>query len=194
MNDHYVFVPHHPEFEKRASALVEEHESGHGVRAVLPTRDDDEFGHIVALQAPDERALKSLLDSLQLPLQEPDATSTSSTRSLSLSVCGDVPCEKINQLFDFMPSQLPLCNEIVFVLCEFERDLHELVDRLVVPPVESHLAGVAIADGNRLLLELGNDDKEQLDKDLERLRSLPDLRSIRMVHAAGRKLVRSPHR
>lgn len=193
MNHHYVFVPHHPDFEDRASKLVEHHKPGHGVRAVAPTIDDAEYGHVVALQAPDMQALQSLLDSLQLPKAQADAASTSST-PLSLTVCGDLPCKRINDLFGFVPSELPLCDQIVFLLCEFSRDVHELVDHLVIPPIESHLAGVAIAEGNSLLLELGNDDPDQLEKDIEQLRSVADIKSIRMVHAAGRQLVRSRHR
>ena len=194
MKSHYVLAPHDPSLAERAARLVEDHEPGHGVRAIATAHRESDFGHVIALQAPDDEALQSLLSSLELPFQQADAVSPTSSAPLSLSVCGDLPCEKINEIFDFMPSQLPLCDQIVFLLCEFERDIHELVDRLVIPPIASHLAGVAIAEGNTLLLELGNDDPDQLDKDIEQLRSVADIRSIRMVHAAGRQLVRSPHR
>lgn len=192
MHQRYVFAAHETELGARAAALVEEHRPGHGVRAVAPTRDDADFAHVLALQAPDEQALHALLETLQL--QSPDAAGTTESRSLSLTVCGDQPCEKINQLFDVYPSHLPICDQLVFLVCEFERDVHELVDELVIPPVGSHLAGVAIAEGNTLLIELGNDDPDELEKDVERLRSIPYVKSVRTLHAAGRQLVRSPHR
>jgi hypothetical protein len=195
VKSHYVLAPRDDALAERAEKLVADHQPGHGVRAIATAHRDSDFDHVIALQAPDDEALQSLLSSLELPFQESDAVSpTSSAAPLSLSVCGDVPCEKINEMFHFLPSQLPLCDQIVFLLCEFERDIHELVDRLVIPPVKSHLAGVAIAEGNTLLLELGNDDPDQLETDLEELRRVADIRSIRMVHAAGRLLVRSPHR
>jgi hypothetical protein len=197
MNHHYVFVPHDPDFEKRATALVADHRPGLGVRAVAPIVDDKEVGHFVALQAPDEKALQQLLDRLQLPATQPDSRSAMSTRSLPmstpLSICGDVPCEKINQLFNYLPNQLPACDRIVFLVCEFARDIHDIADTLQLPPVDSHLAGVAIAQGNTLLLELANDDPSQLDKDIEQLRSVAEIRSIRTLPALASNLVRSPH-
>ncbi len=195
MKSHYVLAPHDPELEQRATKLVDDHRPGHGVRAIATAQRESDFGHVIALQAPDEEALQSLLASLELPLQQADAASpTSSAAPLSLSVCGDVPCEKINKMLGVYPSNLPLCDHIVFLVCELTRDIHELVDHLHVPPVGSHLAGVAIAEGNTLLLELGNDDPDQLEKDVERLRGIPDIRLVRTVHAAGRKMARSPHR
>ena len=194
MNHHYVLAQHDPDLADRAARLVDDHQPGHGVRAIATAHKESDFGHVIALQAPDEDALQTLLDSLELPFQQSDAvTATSASAPLSLTVCGDVPCEYINQLFDFVPSQLPLCDQIVFLVCEFEQEVHELVDRLDIPPVDSHLAGVAIADGNTLLLELCNDDPDQLERDIEHLRSVAEIRSIRMLHASGHKLVRSPH-
>jgi hypothetical protein len=194
VNHHYVLAPHDPDLADRAARLVEDHRPGRGVRAIATAHRESDFGHVIALQAPDEDALQSLLDSLELPAERADAMSTTASAPLSLSVCGDVPCEYINQLFDFVPSELPLCDQIVFLLCEFEDDIHDLVERLHIPPVDSHLAGVAIANGNRLLIELGNDHPDQLERDNEQLRGLAAIRTIQMVHAAGRKLVRSPHR
>jgi hypothetical protein len=195
VNHHYVLAPHDPDLAERASRLVEDHQPGHGVRAIASAERDSDFGHVIALQAPDLDALQSLLDSLELPFQDSAAVSaTPASAPLSLSVCGDVPCEYINKLFGFVPATLPECDEIVFLLVELAQDIHDLVDRFVVPPVESHLAGVAIADGNRLLLELANDDAEALERDIDQLRRHAHIRSIRTVHAAGRKLVRSPHR
>jgi hypothetical protein len=195
VNHHYVLAPHDPDLAARAELLVADHQPGHGVRAVATADRESDFGHVIALQAADEEALQKVLASLELPYQQTDAvSSTSASQPMSMSVCGDVPCELINQMFDYIPSQLPLCDQIVFLVCEFEHDIHELVDHLHIPPVDSHLAGVAIADGNTLLLELGNDDPTQLEKDIEQLRSVAEIRSIRMLHAAGRKLVRSRHR
>jgi hypothetical protein len=195
VNHHYVLAPHDPDLAARAELLVADHQPGHGVRAVATADRESDFGHVIALQAADEEALQRVLASLELPYQQTDAvSSTSASTPLSASVCGDVPCEKINKLFNYVPSALPICDQIVFVLVELERDLHEIVDHLTIPPVRSHLAGVAIADGNMLLLELGNDDPVQLQQDLDQLREIADVRSIRMVHAAGRKLVRSRHR
>lgn len=195
MKSSYVLAPRDPALAERAERLVAEHQPGHGVRAIATAHRESDFDHVIALQAADDEALQSLVASLEIPVQEADAVSPlSASTPVHLTVCGDVPCEKINELFDVYPSHLPVCDQIVFLVCEFERDVHELVDRLVIPPVESHLAGVAIADGKTLLLELGNDDPGQLEEDIERLRSIADIRSIRLLHAAGRKLVRSPHR
>lgn len=196
MNHHYVLAPHNAPLAARAEALVADHQPGHGVRAIAHAREGGEFGHVIALQAADDDALQTVLDSLELPPQRSYAAapgSTDTSTPLMLTVCGDVPCEQINRMFSFVPSHLPVCEEIVFLIVELAEDLHDIVDRLVLPPVDSHLAGVAISDGNLLLLELANDDPEQLRADLERLRAHADIRSIRTVHAAGPSLVRSPH-
>ncbi|MBK5307117.1 MAG: hypothetical protein JJD92_10555 [Frankiaceae bacterium] len=195
MNHHYVLAPHDPDLADRATRLVDSHQPGHGVRAIASAHRESDFGHVIALQASDEQALQALLESLEFPFHQADAMSPASAPlSLSLTVCGDVPCEYINQLFGFVPSQLPACEEIVFLLMELDRDLHEIVDKIHVPPVDSHLAGVAIANGNTLLIELGNDDPDQLERDVAELLKIAHVRSVRKVHAAGHKLVRSDRR
>lgn len=198
MNHHYVLAPRNPELAERATTLVESHRAGHGIRAVATAHRPGDFEHVIALQAPDDAALRSLLTDLQvqMPAQQSQLTSdtaTSGSNPVVLTVCGDVPCEQINKLFAFVPSALPACDEIVFLVVQLERSVHDIVDDFTLPPVESHLAGVAISDGNTLLLELGNDDPAQLERDIAQLKAIADVRSIRTVHAAGRKLVRSPH-
>lgn len=199
MNHHYVLAPHDPALEARAAAMVDAHQPGHGVRAVA-TASSGDFGHVIALQAADRPALDGLLTQLQLPVRSaltsdtsPTMSTTSHTMSATVSVCDDLPCERINGLFDFVPSQLPACTQLAFLLVELKRDIHDVAEDLRLPPVASHLAGVALSDGNQLLLELANDDPTQLAADLELLQAHSDVRAIRTVHAAGSKLVRSPH-
>jgi hypothetical protein len=193
VNHHYVLAPHDPGLAERAERLVNDHQPGHGIRAIASANRESDFGHVIALQAADLAALQSVLASLDLPGQgDVDAVQAMSA-PLSLSVCGDVPCEKINEMFRVVPSALPTCDQIVFLVMELDRELHDIVDEIVIPPVDSHLAGVAIADGTTLLLELGNDDPAQLERDIAELKAMAHIRSVRMVHAAGRKLVRSRH-
>jgi hypothetical protein len=193
VNHHYVLAPHDPDLAERAERLVADHKPGHGIRAIATADRESDFGHVIALQAADEEALRKVLASLELPLQQETDAVQAMSAPLSLSVCGDVPCEKINEMFRIVPSQLPICDQIVFLLMELDRDLHEIVDRIHIPPVDSHLAGVAIANGNTLLVELGNDDPEQLEKDIAELTKVAHVRTVRTVRAAGRKTVRSRH-
>lgn len=195
MNHHYILGPPDAPLAARAAALVADHQPGYGVRSVAQGRDEGDFGHLIALQADDAEKLQFLIDSLELPTQRnlSGPSSTDGAEPLTLSVCDDPPCDRLNQMMRYVPSNLPICEEVAFLLVELVEDLHDIVDRLVLPPLESHLAGVAISGGNALLLELANDDADQLHADLERLRAHADFRSIRTLKATGPSLVRSPH-
>jgi len=170
----YVFGEHGSDVSA-AIELVGQGEEGDRIRAVAEVTIG-EFGSVVAIEAPDMKALDSHVSAL--------STSGTYTQSSGLVLCAIPDCAPLPTLpVTVMPAYLPPYEAMAFVIVKLSGPPETWPDMR-----STAFASGVEAGGRRALLEFGADDVETIQADLAAIGGLREVRGVRAAYFPGSKL------